>query len=95
MVYEVVDLEVNPGEEDAFASAFAEVLPELTGAAGCHSVRLIRGIESPSRFLIIVEWESVQAHVENFATTERADRWRAGVGPFFAGRPRVEHFADG
>jgi quinol monooxygenase YgiN len=43
--------------------------------------------------VLLVEWESLQAH-EGFRESERFSRWRAAIGPYFATPPRVEHFAD-
>jgi heme-degrading monooxygenase HmoA len=94
MVLEVATIEVKPGDEDAFAAAYRQARAEVTGAAGCRSVRMTRGVESPSRFVLLVEWDSVEAHEANFRATERFTRWRAAIGPYFAGPPRVEHYTD-
>jgi heme-degrading monooxygenase HmoA len=94
MVLEVALIDVRPGEEDAFAQAYARVRATLAGTPGCRSVRMTRGVESPSRFVLLVEWDSVRAHEENFRATDRFTTWRAAIGPYFAGPPRVEHFVD-
>jgi heme-degrading monooxygenase HmoA len=94
MVLEVATIEVRPGEEDAFAAAYRRVRIEVIGAPGCRSVRLTRGVESPSRFVLLVEWDSVAAHTDNFRATDRFARWRAAIGPHFAAPPHVEHYAD-
>ena len=44
--------------------------------------------------MLLVEWDSIEAHQRNFRETERWERWRAAIGPFFAGPPLVEHFTD-
>ncbi|MEU4567371.1 antibiotic biosynthesis monooxygenase family protein [Micromonospora sp. NPDC023956] len=94
MVLEVALIDVLPGHEDAFAAAYAQGHPVLAGTPGCRSVRMTRGVESPSRFVLLVEWDSVEAHEREFRGTERFARWRALIGPHFAGPPRVEHFVD-
>jgi heme-degrading monooxygenase HmoA len=94
MVLEVALIDVAPGSEDKFAAAYAEARSLLDGTDGCRSVRMTRGVESPSRFVLLVEWDSVEAHDENFRATERFTRWRALIGPHFAAPPRVEHFTD-
>jgi heme-degrading monooxygenase HmoA len=55
---------------------------------------MTRGVESPSRFVLLVEWDTVEAHEQNFRGTERFTAWRAAIGPFFAEPPHVEHFTD-
>lgn len=94
MVLEIADIAVEPGSEDEFIAAYRAVREVLLGTDGCRSARMTRGIESPSRFVLLVEWESVQAHEENFRASERFTSWRAAIGPFFAAPPRVEHAAD-
>ena len=61
---------------------------------GCRSVRMTRGIETPKRFVLMVEWDSVETHEKNFRETERFKAWRSAIGPYFAEAPRVEHFTD-
>jgi heme-degrading monooxygenase HmoA len=94
MVLEVADIEVRPGDEDDFLAAYRTVRDVVASTPGCRSVRMTRGIESPSRFVLLVEWDDVAAHEENFRGTDRFVTWRAAIGPFFAGPPRVEHVVD-
>jgi heme-degrading monooxygenase HmoA len=94
MVLEVALIDVVPGQEDEFATAYARARDLLAGTTGCRSVRMTRGMESPSRFVLLVEWDSVEAHLDNFRATERFTTWRGLVGPYFADAPRVEHFTD-
>ena len=94
MVLEVALIDVQPGQEDAFVASYRSGHQILAGTDGCRSVRMTRGVESPTRFVLLVEWDSVEAHVDNFRNTERFDRWRELIGPHFAGPPLVEHFLD-
>ena len=94
VVLEIAVIEVEPGEEDAFAAAYRSVRGEVASTPGCRSVRMTRGVESPSRFVLLVEWDSVDAHVHNFRETARFTRWRAALSPHFAAPPVVEHYGD-
>jgi heme-degrading monooxygenase HmoA len=94
MVLEVALIDVVAGQEDAFAAAYRKAREVLVGTPGCRTVRMTRGVESPSRFVLLVEWDSVEAHLDNFRATERFTAWRGLVGPYFATPPVVEHFTD-
>lgn len=94
MVLEVALIDVVPGQEGAFAAAYARGHRLVATTPGCRSVRMTRGVESPSRFLLLVEWDTVDAHLQHFRATERFTAWRALIGPYFAAAPRVEHFTD-
>ena len=94
MVLEVALIDVTPGQEAAFAAAYRQAHSILAGTPGCLSIRMTQGIESPTRFVLLVEWESVEAHLDNFRATDRFGQWRGLIGPHFATPPLVEHFAD-
>jgi heme-degrading monooxygenase HmoA len=94
MVLEVALINVMPGQEAAFASAYAQARETLVTTPGCRSARMTRGIESPAKFVLLVEWDDVESHEQNFRATERFRTWRALLGPHFDGPPLVEHFQD-
>ncbi|MCL2781073.1 MAG: antibiotic biosynthesis monooxygenase [Actinomycetia bacterium] len=94
MVLEIADIHVRPGSEDEFIAAYRSARRLVAESAGCRLVRMTRGIESPSRFVLLVEWDDVAAHEHNFRDTERFPRWRAAIEPFFAAPLHVEHVAD-
>ncbi|MDG4771733.1 MULTISPECIES: antibiotic biosynthesis monooxygenase family protein [Micromonosporaceae] len=94
MVLEIALVDVQPGREADFAAAYAAGRHLLATTDGCRSVRMTRGVESPSRFVLLVEWDSVDAHEQNFRATDRYLRWRELIGPYFAAPPVVEHFVD-
>lgn len=94
MVLEVALIDVVAGQEDEFAAAYAKGHEVLAGTPGCRSVRMTRGVESPSRFVLLVEWDTIEAHEEQFRATDRFTAWRSLIGPYFAAPPRVEHFVD-
>lgn len=93
MVLEVALIDVRPGTEAAFESGYRGVRPAVSDSPGCLSIRMTRGIETPSRFVLLVEWESIEAH-QAFRSSERFGVWRGGIGEYFAHPPQVEHFCD-
>ncbi len=92
MFVERAEIPVAPGKEADFAQAMASAgTAILAGAAGCSSARVGRGVENPGKFVLLLEWDSVELHVA-FTQTPEFDRFKALVGPFFAGAPNMEHF---
>jgi heme-degrading monooxygenase HmoA len=94
MVLEVALIDVIPGQEAAFEQAYLSARDLVSETPGCRSVRMTHGIERPTRFVLLVEWDSVSAHEENFRATERFTKWRGQIGLYFANPPLVEHFVD-
>lgn len=94
MVTEIADFAVLPDKQEQFADAVREGLRYVSDTPGFRSARLTRSIETPARFVLLIEWDSVEAHTVGFRESENFGRWRAVVGPFFDGPPRVEHAND-
>jgi heme-degrading monooxygenase HmoA len=94
MVTEVAIIDVQDGTAEQFLTAYRGVRDIVRDTPGCRSLRMTHGIEQPTRFVLLIEWDSVQAHEENFRSTDRFQQWRAAIGPYFAHPPLVEHFED-
>ncbi len=92
MIIERAAISVQPGREADFEAAFAQARLVVAAADGFRSLRIARGIEEPSTYLLLIEWDSVDAHMVGFRESERFTRWRELIGPFFAAPPAVEHF---
>ncbi|MGC5168144.1 GNAT family N-acetyltransferase [Luteimicrobium sp. DT211] len=85
-------LPVRPGSEAAFEAAFREARPLIEATPGFRGLTLSRSLESPSTYLLLVDWSDVAAHEEGFRGSERYARWRALLHPFYDPFPVVEHF---
>jgi quinol monooxygenase YgiN len=91
MVTERAELPVTPGREREFERQFASGEAHLRGAKGCLGVSLARGVESPSTYLLLIEWESLAAH-EAFSATEGFAAFVGLIRPCLAGKPNTQHF---
>jgi heme-degrading monooxygenase HmoA len=91
VVIEHADITVSPSDEAAFEAAFERGRRAIARAPGHQWDRLVRQVENPERYLLLVGWDSVQAHMD-FRATELFTEWRAAVGPFFAGPVEVTHY---
>lgn len=94
MVLEIADIHIKAGEGDDFTAAYRTVRDMVATTPGCVSMRMTRCVESPDRFVLLVEWESIEAHEHNFRATDRFAQWRGAIGPYFDRPPHVEHFSD-
>lgn len=92
MIVEHALLQVGADGAGNFEPTFVEAVKEIASAPGCLGVSLARGVESPGTLLLLVRWESLEAHTEAFRGSEAFSRWRAAVGPHFTEDPAVEHF---
>ncbi|GLI28567.1 antibiotic biosynthesis monooxygenase [Agromyces rhizosphaerae] len=94
MILEHTILSVVPGREAAFEAAFAEASGIISSMPGFVDLRLSRSIESPNAYLLLVHWESVEAHEVGFRGSPEYARWRELLHGFYEPFPTVEHFAE-
>ncbi|MEV6300883.1 antibiotic biosynthesis monooxygenase family protein [Actinoplanes sp. NPDC051861] len=94
MVLEVTLIDVLPGRADDFLAAFQVARPMMAGAPGCRSVRLQRSVASSDRFVLLAEWDSLEAHEHHFRRTERFAQWRALIATALAQPPLAEFYAE-
>jgi heme-degrading monooxygenase HmoA len=87
-------LPVIPGREAEFEGALREALPHISASAGFLGLTVSRGIETPSHYLLLVEWEDIEAHTEGFRGSPAYDEWRALLHHFYDPFPDVQHFSD-
>ena len=93
MVLELADIQIQPGKQAEFDAAIQHGLENvLSKSPGYCSHKVHKGVESPERYLLMIVWESVQAHNVGFRESPLFAQWRAIVGPHFARPPSVEHF---
>jgi quinol monooxygenase YgiN len=91
MIYEIAEIEVKAGQEAAFEAGVAKAVALFQQAKGCHGLELQRSIERPSRYRLVVRWETVESHTVDFRGSSGWQEWRKLVGDCFAGTPAVEH----
>lgn len=91
MLTEIAQLACVAGHEAALEAAFARARPLFERARGCAGVAFRRSIETKGRYLLVVEWETLDNHIVDFRGSEDFQAWRALVAPHLAGAPVVEH----
>lgn len=92
MITEHALLPVIAGMEDEFETALAEATPIIAAARGFRRLTVSRGVETPSTYLLMVEWETLEDHTEGFRGSPAYEQWRAMLHHFYDPFPLVEHF---
>ena len=85
-------LPVQPEDADAFAAAFAEARRHVEAVPGFRGLHLSRCVERPGTWLLLIGWDSVEAHTEGFRRSAGYAEWRALLHRFYEPFPVVEHF---
>ena len=94
MIHEIATISIDPARAADFEGAVAAARPHFEAANGFLSFALQRSIETPERYLLVVGWDSVDAHMVDFRASEGFQVWRTLASPFFTAPPSVEHVAQ-
>ncbi len=92
MILEVAVLDVKAGEEAQFEAAFEKAQAIIAASQGYVSHELQRCIEKRNRDILLVRWQSLEAHTEGFRSSERYQEWKALLHHFYEPFPEVEHY---
>ena len=91
-ILEMAVLNVRPGEEEAFESAMRKARPLIAATPGFSAIEIRRCVESPSRYLLLVTWQTLEAHTVGFRQSDRYAEWKAMLHHFYDPFPLVEHY---
>jgi heme-degrading monooxygenase HmoA len=92
MITEHALLPVIPGQEAEFLATMDRAKAIIAASPGFISLRVARCLERPSHFLLLVEWETLEAHTEGFRGSAAYQEWRELLHHFYDPFPVVEHF---
>ncbi|MFI1486366.1 antibiotic biosynthesis monooxygenase family protein [Streptomyces sp. NPDC020747] len=94
MVVEHAEPAVAAGRENDFEAVFDKARAVPAEADGFRRAQLLRREERPRTYLLLVGWESTEAHTVGFRESELFARRRGPVGAFLTRAPTVEHYRE-
>lgn len=94
MIVEHAILDVPPGLTQAYERALVEALPLIQASPGFIDLEIRPCHETAGRYLLLVRWQRLEDHVAGFRKSERYDRWKELLHPFYDPFPTVEHFGE-
>lgn len=92
MILEVAVLNVRSGEESAFEEVFRAAAPLIASTPGYISHQLRRCVETNGRYLLLVQWETLEAHTIGFRQGPNFPQWKQQLHHFYDPAPLVEHY---
>jgi heme-degrading monooxygenase HmoA len=92
MVLEVVVLDVKRGQGPAFEAAFQQAAPIVARAPGYRSHELQKCIERPDRYVLLIRWDTLEAHTLGFRGSPDYQEWKRHLHHFYDPFPAVEHY---
>ncbi|MGH7574771.1 MAG: antibiotic biosynthesis monooxygenase family protein [Longimicrobiales bacterium] len=93
MIVEYVRYTIPQERSEAFEAAYARARESLDASPECLGYELSRCTEDASSYVLRIEWESVEAHLEGFRKGSRFRAFFAEIRPFVSDIAEMRHYA--
>ena len=90
MVYEVVMQKVDPDKREEHVKVWKDAWKEAN-FGGSHDVRFLNCVEDPTRVMVLIQWDSVEAHTGHRGTPPHT-RFRERSGVHQIGPSEINHY---
>jgi heme-degrading monooxygenase HmoA len=85
-------LQIRTGQSPAFEAAFAKAQTIVSATPGYISHELQRCLERPDEYVLLVRWETLEAHEIGFRKSPQYQEWKALLHHFYDPFPTVLHY---
>jgi heme-degrading monooxygenase HmoA len=94
MILEAALLSIKSGLEDEFERTFTRASRIIAAMPGYHAHELQRCLEVRGKYLLLVQWETLEDHTIGFRGSPEYQEWRKLLHHFYEPFPTVEHFTQ-
>lgn len=92
MILEIATFDIKEQSLTAFITAFEEAKLVVEQSKGFLGLEMQHCIEIPTKFLVLIQWETLEDHTIGFRESSLFIQWRAILSPHFQNPPVAEHF---
>ena len=85
-------LDVKPGQSKDFEAAFHQAQTIISSMEGYISHQLQKCIEKPTRYILLVNWQTLEDPTLGFRGSTAYQEWRSLLHHFYDPFPEVEHY---
>lgn len=93
MILEVAILNIKAGSSADFEKAFNVAQEIISSMKGYVSHQLKKCLEEADKYILLVNWETLEDHTEGFRGSEEYQDWKKLLHHFYEPFPVVEHYA--
>ena len=92
VILEVAVLDVIEGQEPEFQESFRLAQGIISSMEGYRGHELKRCLEQPNRYLLLVQWETLEDHTEGFRGSAEYQEWKRLLHHYYDPFPTVQHY---
>jgi heme-degrading monooxygenase HmoA len=92
VILEVAPLRIRAGQTESFENTFRQAQAIISAVPGYISHELQRCVERPDEYVLLVRWESIDAHQVDFRGSPEYEQWRKLLHHYYDPFPTVLHY---
>ena len=92
MILEVAILHIKKGLSKDFEIAFNVAKNIISSMEGYVSHELKKCLEEEDKYILLVNWETLEDHEIGFRKSDKYQEWKALLHHFYEPFPTVEHY---
>lgn len=93
MILEVAPLHIRSGQAREFEAAFCQAQAIIASMPGYIRHELRRCLERPDEYVLLVRWQTLEAHEVGFRQSPEYREWKRLLHHFYEPFPVVSHYA--
>jgi quinol monooxygenase YgiN len=92
MTIEYIRYAIDDERAEAFLRAYAEAEKALTDSPHCLGYQLSRCVEDPTSYVLRIEWDSLEGHLEGFRKSAQFRTFLQHVQPYVGDIQEMRHY---
>ena len=92
MIVEYIRYAIAPEQQDAFEAAYAAAQSALRASPHCLRYEVTRCVEDPTAYVVRIEWDSQEGHLQGFRSSPEFRTFFAAVRPFVGNIEEMRHY---
>ena len=92
MIVEYIRYRIGEDRRAQFEQAYARAQASLDASEHCLAWELSHGVEEPERYILRIEWDSIEGHERGFRSSPEFREFFAAVQPYFHDIEEMHHY---
>lgn len=94
MIVEYIRYQVPDDETDPFEAAYQSAAASLEASPHCQRYEIARCTDDPGAYIVRIEWDSAEGHLQGFRRSPEFQSFFAAVRPYVDMIEEMRHYAS-
>ena len=92
MIIEYIRYTIAEGQQEAFEEAYRQAAEPLAASEHCLGYELSRCAEEPGSYILRIEWDSAEGHMQGFRRSPAFRRFFQHIQPYVGDIQEMRHY---